>query len=152
MILPFRSFLDLHITSFRAFIQILCIFNRLVLIVVHTVLKLHLLPFVFIKPVRPLLTLHFFILAAFPSHSIMDSRFLKEEGLAILIDPLNILDRLRTALEVHDDLDPEIVDDALDALVPHHHLLVMALDLMRIAGDEQFGDVGEYLSTLPFLM
>lgn len=70
----------------------------------------------------------------------------------MLVNPLNILSGFWAALKVLDDFDPYIVNDALNALVPHHHLLVMALDLMRMASADQFGDMIEYLCAFSLLM
>lgn len=92
------------------------------------------------------------ILTVFLSQFIPEIRFFEKEGLALLVDPLDFLSRFGAALEVVDDFDPEIVNDALNALVPDHHLLVMALDLMWMASIDQFRDVVEYFCTFSLLM
>ena len=43
----------------------------------------------------------------------------------------------------------EVGDDAVDTFVPQHHLLVVALDLVGVAGPDQHGEMLKNFDSLP---
>lgn len=98
-----------------------------------------------------ILHLLFFFRCFFPLIFIR-THLLDKKFLAIGVDSLDIISIANIILHLFYDFHFKIIDDALNTLMPHHHLLMMTFDLMRVSRSEKFGDMSEYFYPLSFLM
>lgn len=64
-------------------------------------------------------------------NSQLKPRLSNKEILALSVNLLNFDDGLRMMLKIFDNFEPEVLNDACDALMPIHHFLVMTFDLVR---------------------